>query len=521
MSHGDSVMSESFNILVVIDLLSDLDTTIDNHLPSVASETKAMNTRYVLISFTGAALAKTFACVSSRDVCRQMCLNKMCASLGAYIRIEDRNGRPAYKQLHEKESEQRVLYYKSGTWLVMGKLGKSNNFPCPLLKNTSKSTSVPTSGWQYFRAENEKGVSWHPATGFTVSFLNDLSSGLCSDITIKATGEAASTSDVISVVQNTGWGELAGTFSPLPGKFSNGRQMFENNITGEILAVGDVSDCWTVVSLRSEGVMAKGSSAGMCPAIEIPTSKNWSYCDLEGDKRIEFTGSSNLIVACARHSFSDTSSSTSAESVSNIDDIMKYIEGEPSPKPNTKSKKKRKSKKNSKACQQQDSNADGVRGCETIEEETAEVTIIDVPMLDHVNIIKESTQLQLEEQLRELNIKVSASNNRILKILSKSIQEKEKFIQEKESDLECPVCLDTAQVPIYMCEEQHAICSSCRMNDKVDKCPLCRVQYFGKPRRHRYAEKNLEDLVKLREELSRLTEERSQLSTDKERGVGS
>ena len=113
-------MSESFNILVVIDLLSDLDTTIDNHLPSVASKTKAMNTRYVLISFTGAALAKTFACVSSRDVCRQMCLNKMCASLGAYIRIEDRNGRPAYKQLHENESEQRVLYYKSGTWLVRG-----------------------------------------------------------------------------------------------------------------------------------------------------------------------------------------------------------------------------------------------------------------------------------------------------------------------------------------------------------------------------------------------------------------
>ena len=110
----------------------------------------------------------------------------------------------------------------------------------------------------------------------------------------------------------------------MPGKFSNGRQMFENNITGETLAVGDVSDCWTVVSPCSEGVMAKGSSAGMCPAIEIPTSKNWSYCDLEGDKRIEFTGSSNLIVSCARRSFSDTSSA-SAESVSNIDDIMKYI----------------------------------------------------------------------------------------------------------------------------------------------------------------------------------------------------
>ena len=72
-----------------------------------------------------------------------------------------------------------------------------------------------------------------------------------------------------------------------------------------------------------------------------------------------------------------------------------------------------------------------------------------------------------------------------------------------------------------MCEEQHVICSSCRMSDKVDKCPLCRIEYSGKPRRHRYAEKNLEDLVKLREELSRLTEERAQLSADKERRVGS
>ena len=36
---------------------------------------------------------------------------------------------------------------------------------------------------------------------------------------------------------------------------------------------------------------------------------------------------------------------------------------------------------------------------------------------------------------------------------------------------------ETAQVPIYMCEEQHVICSSCRMSDKVDKCPMCRLKY--------------------------------------------
>ena len=109
---------------------------------------------------------------------------------------------------------------------------------------------------------------------------------------------------------------------------------------------------------------------------------------------------------------------------------------------------------------------------------------------------------------------MSVSNNRILEILSKTIQEKERFIQETERDLECPVCLDTAQVPIYMCEEQHVICSGCRMSERVDRCPMCRLEYSGKPRRHRYAEKNLEDLAKLKEELTELKEERDQLATD-------
>ena len=44
---------------------------------------------------------------------------------------------------------------------------------------------------------------------------------------------------------------------------------------------------------------------------------------------------------------------------------------------------------------------------------------------------------------------------------------------------------------------------------------MCRVEYPpGPPRRHRYAEKSLEDLVKMKEELSELKEERNQLSID-------
>ena len=42
--------------------------------------------------------------------------------------------------------------------------------------------------------------------------------------------------------------------------------------------------------------------------------------------------------------------------------------------------------------------------------------------------------------------------------------------------------------------------SSCR--PKVKKCPECREVYRGAPRRHRYAEKMAEELIKLRVELS-------------------
>ena len=589
-----------------------------------------MQKQYALISFKCAALAEL--CTDIKDANQQKCVNKMCAHLGAYGRIEDRNGRPAYKQLHLDECEQRTLYFHpSGDWLVVltSVLGVST----AVLRNTSKSKSVPISGWQHLTSKVD-GV-WCPVTGLTVSLLNDLSSVLCSDITIRAASEAA---------RVAGDRLLVGTYSPLPGTFSVGRQMFENNITGEVLGVGH-HDCWTVISLR-KGFMERGSTLGMCPAMRIPTKNNWSY--LEGRKRVEIEGSSDLIVSCARHSVNNTSSA-SAEIVPNIDEIMKYIEGEPSTKPTTKSKKKKKSQKSSKVYKP-DSTIDVPSGFGTIvEDETAEVTSSDVSASDSVNTRKGNAKTQLEEKLKELNSlesdrkeieskirnnlvnfqnhckrkvesaekqknsmtdclmaiskkkeqkeqcdiemerlvkqmnelkvkrfnfdtdlktlnkkktklekctekineefeteeakikdeksklqdalkanikatenltkvetpnKESTSNNRILKILSKTIQEKEKSIEEKEKDLECPVCLDMAQVPIFMCEEQHVICSSCRMSERVDRCPMCRLEYSGKPRRHRYAEKNLEDLAKLKEELTELKEERHQLATD-------
>ena len=83
-------------------------------------------------------------------------------------------------------------------------------------------------------------------------------------------------------------------------------------------------------------------------------------------------------------------------------------------------------------------------------------------------------------------------------------------IIEKEKELECPVCLDVACSPIFMCSEQHLICSTCR--PKLSNCPECRVLYTGKNRRHRYAEKTAEELNSLKNKKDQVRKRR--VSTD-------
>ena len=70
-----------------------------------------------------------------------------------------------------------------------------------------------------------------------------------------------------------------------------------------------------------------------------------------------------------------------------------------------------------------------------------------------------------------------------------------KNLKEKEADLECPVCLETATGEIFSCERQHLVCSRCR--HRVHHCPQCRRRYPPTPLRHRYAQKNVASLQKL------------------------
>jgi len=69
------------------------------------------------------------------------------------------------------------------------------------------------------------------------------------------------------------------------------------------------------------------------------------------------------------------------------------------------------------------------------------------------------------------------------------------MIEDKIKDLTCPVCFETAETPVYQCTEGHLICKECLPSLKI--CPECRAMYPKTPFRNRFAEKMVEEIVKL------------------------
>ena len=112
------------------------------------------------------------------------------------------------------------------------------------------------------------------------------------------------------------------------------------------------------------------------------------------------------------------------------------------------------------------------------------------------NLVGEGIEKEEEE---------NSEKQRLIGFLTKSLDEKEEAIRAKESDLECPVCLETPEGEIFCCVEQHLVCSNCRPN--VRKCPQCRQPYPPTPMRHRYAEMMVGELKRLREERDRIVQD--------------
>jgi len=107
-------------------------------------------------------------------------------------------------------------------------------------------------------------------------------------------------------------------------------------------------------------------------------------------------------------------------------------------------------------------------------------------------------RISFDSAIEKSKLSVSTfTEERLLNLLKNSIKDKKK-------DLECPVCLEVAEVPIYSCQESHLICNSCM--PKLTCCPVCRQSFKGKgvSKRHRYAEKSAAELKTLQEELGNL-----------------
>ena len=118
-----------------------------------------------------------------------------------------------------------------------------------------------------------------------------------------------------------------------------------------------------------------------------------------------------------------------------------------------------------------------------------------------IESVKDELEKCREDQQRLEGVTVTESSEVRSKSNSNSemIQFLRMQVKEKESSLECPVCLEVASVPIFACPEMHLICSSCC--PKLKECPECRAKYQNPPRRHRFREETAVELKKLRAEL--------------------
>ena len=76
---------------------------------------------------------------------------------------------------------------------------------------------------------------------------------------------------------------------------------------------------------------------------------------------------------------------------------------------------------------------------------------------------KEIQQLKNEVKKKKINeIAPVGPNLPLLEYITRQIE-------AKERELECPVCFEVASSPIFMCSEDHLVCSDCRT--KLSQCP--------------------------------------------------
>jgi len=123
---------------------------------------------------------------------------------------------------------------------------------------------------------------------------------------------------------------------------------------------------------------------------------------------------------------------------------------------------------------------------------------------------RKAEETRLGDQLQSALTQIKTAEQQIADLPNASgysqekLQELEDQIAAKKSELECPVCYEEAAPPIYTCVAQHLVCAKCRPSLRV--CGECRAPYQQALSRHRYAEKDHQQLVELRSQRDALRE---------------
>jgi len=113
--------------------------------------------------------------------------------------------------------------------------------------------------------------------------------------------------------------------------------------------------------------------------------------------------------------------------------------------------------------------------------------------------IEEKTR-KLKEELEETNSNVKKFEKNLADLPSAPgfshdvVNLLDDQIASKRKELKCPVCFEEAAPPIYSCIAQHLVCANCRL--RLEQCGICRVPY-EEMLRHRYAEKDHQQMVQL------------------------
>ena len=137
------------------------------------------------------------------------------------------------------------------------------------------------------------------------------------------------------------------------------------------------------------------------------------------------------------------------------------------------------------------------------DERLYELKVKKAKLLDAIQKIRFELTMIQDHERREMDTNKETKEEKDSR-KSERAKQLTKEIEEKERDLECPVCFEVCTKPIFMCDHSHQICKHCRPKMKV--CPQCREPYKKYKKRNPAKEMTSDQLQMLYKNMEELLE---------------